>query len=336
MIMQTAVKLYSLGYSDIKTYMVAALFIAGNIVLPQLCHLIPQGGMILLPIYFFTLIAAYKFGWKAGLLTAVLSPVVNSLCFGMPALALLPVILVKSSLLAVFAALAASRFQKVSLLLLAAVVVAYQLVGGVAEWAITGSLDVALQDFRLGEVIQSKIYEIRGQRVMLDRDLAEMYGVETRVLNQAVKRNIERFPEDFMFQLTDEEVRNWKSQFVMSNSIKMGLRKNPYAFTELGVAMLSSVLNSKIAIQVNMGIMRAFVALRQLVAANPVVKFTELQNEITELKGYIEEMFADQNDINEDTRMQLELINQTLAELQTQDTRNDRPRRRIGFVPPGE
>lgn len=148
--MQTTVKLYSLGYSDIKTYMVAALFIAGNIVLPQLCHLIPQGGMILLPIYFFTLIAAYKFGWKAGLLTAVLSPVVNSLCFGMPALALLPVILVKSSLLAVFAALAASRFQKVSLLLLAAVVVAYQLVGGVAEWAITGSLDVALQDFRLG------------------------------------------------------------------------------------------------------------------------------------------------------------------------------------------
>ena len=148
--MQTAVKLYSLGYSNIKTYMVAALFIAGNIVLPQLCHLIPQGGMILLPIYFFTLIAAYKFGWKAGLLTAVLSPVVNSLCFGMPALALLPVILVKSSLLAVFAALAASRFQKVSLLLLAAVVVAYQLVGGVAEWAITGSLDAALQDFRLG------------------------------------------------------------------------------------------------------------------------------------------------------------------------------------------
>lgn len=148
--MQTAVKLYSLGYSDIKTYMVAALFIAGNIVLPQLCHLIPQGGMILLPIYFFTLIAAYKFGWKAGLLTAVLSPVVNSLCFGMPALALLPVILVKSSLLAVFAALAASRFQKVSLSLLAVVVVAYQLVGGVAEWAITGSLDAALQDFRLG------------------------------------------------------------------------------------------------------------------------------------------------------------------------------------------
>ena len=148
--MQTTVKLYSLSYSNVKTYMVAALFIAGNIILPQLCHLIPQGGMILLPIYFFTLIAAYKYGWKAGLITAVLSPAVNSLCFGMPALALLPVILVKSSLLAVFAALAASRFQKVSLLLLAVVVVAYQLVGGVAEWAITGSLDAALQDFRLG------------------------------------------------------------------------------------------------------------------------------------------------------------------------------------------
>lgn len=186
------------------------------------------------------------------------------------------------------------------------------------------------------EVIQSKIYEIRGQRVMLDRDLAEMYGVETRVLNQAVKRNIERFPEDFMFQLTLAEWESMSSQFVMTSRKKRPKSSLPYAFTELGVAMLSSVLNSKIAIQVNMGIMRAFVALRQLVTANPVVKFTELQNEITELKGYIEEMFADQNDINEDTRMQLELINQTLAELQTQDTRNDRPRRRIGFVPPGE
>ena len=101
------------------------------------------------------------------------------------------------------------------------------------------------------QVIQSKIYEIRGQKVMLDRDLAEMYGVQTKVLNQAVKRNIERFPEDFMFQLTTEETQYWKSQTVTSNAIKMGLRRNPYAFTELGVAMLSSVLNSKIAIQIN-------------------------------------------------------------------------------------
>lgn len=107
-------------------------------------------------------------------------------------------------------------------------------------------------------VIQNKIYEIRGQKVMIDRDLAEMYGVQTKALNQAVKRNIERFPEDFMFQLTTEETQNWKSQIVTTNSIKMGLRRNPYAFTELGVAMLSSVLTSKIAIQVNIGIMRAF------------------------------------------------------------------------------
>ena len=113
------------------------------------------------------------------------------------------------------------------------------------------------------EVIQSKIYDIRGQKVMLDRDLAEMYGVETRALNQAVKRNTDRFPVDFMFQLTDEETEIWKSQIVMSNSIKMGVRRNPYVFTELGVAMLSSVLNSKTAIQINMGIMRAFVAARR-------------------------------------------------------------------------
>ena len=99
------------------------------------------------------------------------------------------------------------------------------------------------------QLIQSKIYEIRGQKVMLDRDLAELYGVETRTLNQAVKRNKERFPIDFMFQLTNEELEFWKSQIVMSNSIKMGIRRNPYAFTELGVAMLSSVLNSPTAIQ---------------------------------------------------------------------------------------
>lgn len=152
------------------------------------------------------------------------------------------------------------------------------------------------------QVIQSKIYEIRGQKVMLDRDLAEMYEVQTKALNQAVKRNIDRFPEDFMFQLTNEETQNWRSQFVTSNSIKMGVRRNPYAFTELGVAMLSSVLNSKTAIQINMGIMRAFVAVRQMVALPKSDKFAELQNEVKELKDYIEEVFADYNDINDDTR----------------------------------
>ena len=184
------------------------------------------------------------------------------------------------------------------------------------------------------QIIQSKIYKIRGYRVMIDRDLAEMYQVETKVLNQAVKRNIERFPEDFMFQLTDEEFQDWKSQIVTSNSIKMGLRRKPYVFTELGVAMLSSVLNSMTAIQINMGIMRAFVAIRQLLINPPVDKFSELQKDVQELKQYIEEVFTDYNDINDDTRMQLELINETLAELQAKDKAISKPRNPIGFVKP--
>lgn len=167
------------------------------------------------------------------------------------------------------------------------------------------------------EIIRSKIYEIRGQKVMLDRDLAVMYGVETRTLNQAVKRNAERFPEDFMFQMTEEEVTKWKSQIVISNSIKMGMRRNPYVFTELGVAMLSSVLTSKIAIQVNIGIMRAFVAVRQMVTATPVaLRLSSLEKNFEELKQDLEEIFADYNDINEDTRIQLEAINSALADLQ--------------------
>ena len=105
----TAVKLYSTGYREAKTYLAAALFVAGNIVLPQICHLVPQGGLRWLPIYFFTLVGAYKYGWRVGLLTAVLSPAVNSALFGMPAAAMLPVILLKSVLLAVAASLAAWR-----------------------------------------------------------------------------------------------------------------------------------------------------------------------------------------------------------------------------------
>jgi hypothetical protein len=181
-------------------------------------------------------------------------------------------------------------------------------------------------------LIQSKIYEIRGYKVMLDRDLAEMYGVETRTLNQAVRRNIDRFPEDFMFQLTDIEFQHWKSQIVITNSINMGLRHKPYVFTELGVAMLSSVLNSKTAIQINMGIMRAFVAVRQLILNPPIDRVAELQNEVRKLKEYINEVIVDYNDINEDTRMQLELINRSLAELQVQKTISEHPRRRIGFI----
>ena len=104
---------------------------------------------------------------------------------------------------------------------------------------------------------------------MLDRDLAALYQVETRRLNEQVKRNISRFPADFMFQLTKEEFENWKSQFAISNSDKMGLRRFPYAFTEQGVAMLSSVLNSEVAIEINIKIMRAFIELRQIIAAQP-------------------------------------------------------------------
>ncbi len=169
---------------------------------------------------------------------------------------------------------------------------------------------------------------------MLDRDLANLYGVETKVLNQSVKRNIERFPDDFMFQLTNEETQNWKSQLVTSNSIKMGLRRNPYAFTELGVAMLSSVLNSDIAIEVNIAIMRTFVATRRLLSAPPDSRIGKLEQEVKELKAYIEEVFTDYNDINDDTRMQLELINQTLAQLQAQKALREAPRNPIGFVKP--
>jgi len=183
------------------------------------------------------------------------------------------------------------------------------------------------------QIIRNRIYGIRGIRVMLDRDLAEMYGVETKVLNQAVKRNLERFPEDFMFQLTDVELQNWRSQFVTSNPLKiMGLRRRPYAFTELGIAMLSSVLNSKTAIQVNMSIMRAFVALRQLILNPPVDQAKTLQEEVRDLRQYVEEIFTDQNEINEDTRMQLQLINESLAQLQSRDHPRNTPRPRIGFI----
>ena len=182
------------------------------------------------------------------------------------------------------------------------------------------------------QVIQSKIYEIRGQKVMLDRDLAEMYGVEVRALNQAVKRNIDRFPSDFMFQLNEEEWANLKSQFVISSW--GGIRKLPFAFTEMGVAMLSSVLRSSVAIQVNINIMRAFVAVRQMIALPPSDKLTELQNEVAELKSYVEEILSDQNDINEETAMQLELINQSLAELQMKRKKEEKPRNPIGFIKP--
>ncbi len=180
--------------------------------------------------------------------------------------------------------------------------------------------------------IQSKIYEIRGYKVMLDFDLAEMYQVETKRLKEQVRRNIERFPIDFMFELTKQELKILRSQIATSRW--GGARYQPFAFTEQGVAMLSSVLNSKPAIAVNINIMRAFVAVRQQLLNPSVSEAKELQSEIKELKQYIEEVFTGYNDINEDTRMQLELINETLAELQTKNKTLNKPRKPIGFVLP--
>ncbi len=183
-------------------------------------------------------------------------------------------------------------------------------------------------------IIQNKIYEIRGQRVMLDFDLAALYQVETRTLKQAVRRNIERFPEDFMFEFSEIEYNllkdSLRSQFVTSN--KGGIRYMPFAFTEQGVSMLSAVLKSPIAIQTSIAIMRAFVAMRQLLSSPVNSKVEQLSEEINKLKEYVEEVFADQNDINEDTRIQLELINRTLAELQVKN--RSTPTRPIGFKRP--
>ena len=136
------------------------------------------------------------------------------------------------------------------------------------------------------ENITGLIYLIRGKKVIMDRDLAVLYGVETKRLKEQVKRNIERFPEDFMFELSKSEFKNWRSQFATSNRDKIGLRYSPMAFTEQGVAMLSSVLRSKTAIQVNIQIMRAFTKMRQLISDN-----VELRKEIEDLRADMDGKF---------------------------------------------
>ena len=183
------------------------------------------------------------------------------------------------------------------------------------------------------QLIQSKIYEIRGHKVMIDRDLAELYQVTTGNLNKSVQRNIKRFPSDFMFQLTKEEFDQLKTNLIFQNGTSSwgGTRKLPYAFTEQGLAMLSGVLNSDTAIEVNIAIMRAFVAVRQLITTSPANCLDSLEQEVQNLKAYIEEVFTDLNDINEDTRIQLELINRTLAEMQSSKRQSDKPRNKIGF-----
>ena len=151
-----------------------------------------------------------------------------------------------------------------------------------------------MTDIILQEKIRNKIMLIRGQRVMLDRDLAEFYGVKTGALNQAVKRNRESFPGDFMFQLSKAEVEKWKSQIVISNKEKMGLRKKPYVFTEHGIAMLSSVLKSKKAVQINIAIMRVFVMVSRIInSSNDLAeKIDELEKKYDKHDRKIKDIFS--------------------------------------------
>jgi hypothetical protein len=177
------------------------------------------------------------------------------------------------------------------------------------------------------QVIENKIYEIRGQQVMLDFDLAMMYGVEARVLNQAVKRNIERFPIDFMFQITPEEWRvlkiqlfvneditNNSSQIVMSSMPKNRSGKYlPYAFTEHGITMLSSVLKSKMAIEINIKIIRAFVAVRRYIVQMQTTK--TIDERIKALEQANEELLKDMNDLSEDTRKSFDELFNSFSKL---------------------
>lgn len=148
--MITTAKLNYLSLGNTKTYLLASFFVLGNLVFPQLAHLIPQGGYILLPIYFFTLIAAYRYGFFVGMLTAIFSPLINSLLFGMPPVAVLPAIMIKSVVLVIAASLAAKHFGKVSFIGVVLAVLAYQFVGTAFEWILTQNLHIALQDIRLG------------------------------------------------------------------------------------------------------------------------------------------------------------------------------------------
>ena len=182
--------------------------------------------------------------------------------------------------------------------------------------------------------IKAKIYEFRGQKVMIDRDLADLYHIETKVLNQAVKRNIKRFPTDAMFILTKDEFESLRSQIVTSNK-RGGTRYMPFAFTELGISMLSSVLSSGIAVKINLQIMRTFIALKHYVVEkrSENLKIENLSLRIDKLNDYIENVLQTQNDINDDTAAQLELINQTLAELQDDNSiqKQFAERKPVGF-----
>ena len=186
------------------------------------------------------------------------------------------------------------------------------------------------------EPIKRRIYEIRGRKIMLDADLAELYCVETRALNQAVKRNIERFPDDFMFPLTREEWEILKansqhtsiltSQNVILKKNGRGQHSNypPLAFTREGIAMLSGLLRSEVAVQANINIMRAFFQMQEalLIVSNTQLQLEQIRAEIKQLRTDMNDTLADQNDINEITRAQLDAISDALMELQNQDNRH--------------
>ncbi len=186
--------------------------------------------------------------------------------------------------------------------------------------------------------IQDIIYDIRGAKVMLDYDLASMYEVDVSQLKRQVRRNIDRFPEDFMFELTAEEVSALRCQ---NGILKTGRGQHskylPFAFTEEGVAMLSGVLRSKVAVQVNINIMRAFVAVRQAIAAlqSSELRYEQLFHKVDQLNAHVEEILHDQNDINQsqsqfnnELALQIEVINDALDQLREKKTEPDNP---IGF-----
>ena len=180
--------------------------------------------------------------------------------------------------------------------------------------------------------IESLIYEIRGQKVMLDRDLAKMYGVETKVLNQAVKRNMKRFPKDFMFQLTPEEYEILKSQFVTSSW--GGTRKLPYVFTEQGLAMLSGLLNSDVAIKVNIAIMRTFVTIRNHLYTTQrfTAELDAIKAKLELLERNDEDNLEAINDLSEDMRSEIDTIYQAIAALSVKEPPQKEPQRqKIGF-----
>ena len=183
------------------------------------------------------------------------------------------------------------------------------------------------------EPIKRRIYEIRGRKVMLDSDLAELYRVETKNLKRAVRSNMERFPSDFMFELTKEEYDALRCKNFTSNK-RGGNRYLPFAFTREGIGMLSGLLRSEIAVQANINIMRAFFQMQEalLIVSNTQLQLEQIRAEIKQLRTDMNDSMADQNEINELTRAQLDAISEALAELQNQGNNPVQALPEIGYA----